>query len=81
MTRPTRPASTAALKMSSFPMNPAIGGMPPSDSMNTAIATAQPGLRCESPARRSRSHAKPRTSSSLRSSAPSTPNAPTTVTV
>ncbi len=62
-------------------MKPAIGGMPPSESMKTAIASAQPGLRCASPASRSRSQAKPRTSSSRRSSAPSTPKAPTVVTV
>ena len=62
-------------------MKPTVGGMPPSDSMNTAIANAQPGLRCASPAKRSRSQALPAPSSSRRSSAPSIPNAPTAVTV
>ena len=41
-------------------MKPTVGGMPPSDSMNAAIAKAQPGRRCASPAKRSRSQAVPR---------------------
>src|SRR5256885_7453300 len=36
----TKPASIAAPNSQNLPMNPAVGGMPPSDSMNISIANA-----------------------------------------
>jgi len=68
----TKPASMAAPKSHTFPMNPAVGGMPPSDSMKKSMAKAIIGLRRESPVRSFSS--SPTTS--LRRIAATTANAP-----
>ena len=39
----------AALKSQNLPMNPAVGGIPPSDSMNSSMANAANGWRACSP--------------------------------
>ena len=59
-------------------MNPAVGGMPASDTMKSVIAAASPGCRSDSPAQEDRSSPAP-ASASLRSMSATTPNAPITV--
>ena len=47
----TKPDSMAAPNSHSLPMKPAVGGMPPSDSMKISIATAARGARRYRPLR------------------------------
>ena len=45
------PASIAAPNRKTFPMKPAVGGMPPRDNMKNSMATAATGLRRYNPLR------------------------------
>src|SRR5438067_12263454 len=72
------PASIAARKTVSFAMNPAVGGTPARDTMNSDIAAARPGWRSERPDQEERSSPAP-LRASRRQMIATTPKAPMTV--